>query len=148
MGLSKMLQWVDAELANGRNDTVHDLLSHLAGKMIEMNKVKNEEIKGFLNWLAREIGTEIENLTNKTAIKEYHEHGFIQLLEVLKKNKSKLSIDLSSRKNQELIEKHFNESASKLDPLKTRIRATDEMMDDIVYKLYGLDEDEIKIVKG
>jgi low affinity Fe/Cu permease len=39
--------------------------------MIEMNKAKNEEIKGFLKWLEREIGTEIDTLANKTAIKEY-----------------------------------------------------------------------------
>ena len=148
MGLSKMLQWVDAELSNDRNDTVHDLLAHLAERMIEMNKVKNEEIKGFMNWLEREVGADIENLGNKTAIKEYHDHDFIGLLEVLKKNKGKLSIDLSSRKNQELLEKHFKESVSSLAPLKARIKATDDLIDEIVYRLYGLDKDERKIVKG
>jgi len=35
-----------------------------------------------------------------------------------------------------------------LEPLKARIKATDELIDEIVYKLYGLTEDEIKIVKG
>lgn len=148
MGLAKTLQWVDTELSNGRSDTVHDLLASLAERMIEMNKEKNEETKGFLKWLEREIGAEIENLANKTAIKEYHDHDFIVLLEVLKKNKSKLSIDLTSRKNQELLEKHFIESISKLEPLKDRIRATDELIDEIVYRLYGLAEDEINIVKG
>ena len=38
--------------------------------MIEMNKDKNKEIKGFLKWFEREIGAEIDTLTNKTAIKE------------------------------------------------------------------------------
>lgn len=148
MGLAKMLQWVDTELSNGRNDTVHDLLAYLAERMIEMNKEKNEESKGFLKWLEREIGANIEDLANKTAIKEYHEHDFIGLLEVLKKNKNKLSIELSSRKYQELLEEHFNESISKLEPLKARIKTTDELIDEIVYRLYGLDEKDIKIVKG
>lgn len=148
MGPAKVLQWVDTELSNGRSDTVHDILAHLAEQMIEMNKEKNEESKGFLKWLEREIGAEIDNLANKTVVKEYHDYDFIGLLEVLKKNKNKLSIDLSSRKNQEILEKHFKESVAKLDPLKTRIKATDDLIDEIVYKLYGLSEDEIKIVKG
>ena len=56
--------------------------------MIEMNKKKNEEIKGFLKWFEREIGAEIDTLTNKTALKEYHEHDFNQLLEVYRKNRT------------------------------------------------------------
>jgi len=35
-----------------------------------------------------------------------------------------------------------------LEPLKTRIKATDELIDEIVYRLYGLTEEEIKIIKG
>lgn len=79
-----------------KSDIAHDLLAYLAEQMIEMNKRKNGEIKGFLKWLEREIGAEIDNLANKTTIKEYHEHDFNQ----------------------------------------------------IVYRLYGLTEEEIKVVKG
>lgn len=88
--------------------------------MIEMNKRKNDEIKGFLKWLEREIGAEIDNLANKTALKEYHEHDFNQLLVVLKKNRNKVSIDPSDRKKQEMLEKQFAESMSILEPLKAR----------------------------
>lgn len=35
-----------------------------------------------------------------------------------------------------------------LEPLKARINATDELIDEIVYRLYGLTEEEIKVVKG
>jgi len=35
-----------------------------------------------------------------------------------------------------------------LEPLKTRIQTTDEVINEIVYKLYGLTEEEIKVVKG
>ena len=96
-----ILRWADNELTANRNDTVHDFLAYLAEQMIEMNKARNEESKGFLKWLEREIGPEIDALTNKTAIKEYYEHNFDHLLEVLKKNKNKLSIDPSNRKIQE-----------------------------------------------
>ena len=103
MKLDKVLAWVDTELSEKRNDTIHDLLAYLAEQMIEMNKAKNEEIKGFLKWLEREVGIAVEELQNKTAIKEYHSHDFEQILEVLKKNKKKLSIDPSDRRKQELL---------------------------------------------
>jgi len=102
----------------------------------------------FLIWLEREIGAEIDALTNKTAIKEYHEHDFDHLLEVLKKNKNKISLDPSSRKTQEALERHFNDSMSKLLPLKNKISATDSLIDQIVYKLYNLTPEEIAIVEG
>lgn len=34
-----------------------------------------------------------------------------------------------------------------LEPLKARIKATDELIDEIVYRLYGLTEEDIKIVR-
>jgi hypothetical protein len=35
-----------------------------------------------------------------------------------------------------------------LEPLKTRIKTTDELIDEIVYRLYGLTEEEVRIVKA
>ena len=34
------------------------------------------------------------------------------------------------------------------EPLKARIKKTDELIDEIVYRLYGQTEEEIKVVKG
>ena len=143
-----ILKWADNELSAKRNDTSHDFLAYLAEQMIEMNKAKNEEIKGFLKWLEREIGSGIEDLANKTAIKEYHDHVFDHLLEVLKKNRNKILIDPSDRKKQELLEKHFTKSMAVLEPLKDKIQTTDNLIDQIVYKLYGLSDEEIRVVRG
>ena len=85
--MQKLLSFIETELTANRTDTVHDALAFLAEQMIEMNKAKNEEIKDFLKWLGREIHAEIEDLANKTAIKEYHEHSFEHLLDVLKRTK-------------------------------------------------------------
>jgi hypothetical protein len=54
------ITWVEEELKKGRSDTVHDFLAYLAERMIELNKRKNEEINGFLKWLEREIGCNME----------------------------------------------------------------------------------------
>ena len=142
------IKWIEHELNDGRNDTVHDFLAYLAEQMIELNKAKNEEIKGFLKWLEREIGCNIDNLVGKTVLKDYHEGDLLALLAVLKKNKSKLSIDPTNRRFQEALERHFNESLSVLGPLKEKIRATDNLIDQIVYRLYMLTDEEIEIVEG
>lgn len=121
---------------------------NLAILMTEMNKRENEEIKGFLKWLEREIEADIENLKNKTALKEFHNYDFDKFLDVLKENRKNITINLSERETHERLERHFNKSMSILTPLKARIKATDALIDEIVYKLYGLTEEEIKIVEG
>jgi hypothetical protein len=92
----------------------------------------------------------IEELTNKTAIKEYYETDFDELAGVLAKNKKKLKegYDPTRREPKEKLLAEFNTSIGKLAPLLKKIDATDKLIDQIVYKLYGLTEDEIKIVEG
>lgn len=87
-------------------------------------------------------------MTNKTAVKEYHEHGFDNLLDILKKNKRKISIDPSTRDAQGRFEMEFTQSMSVLAPLKAKIETTDDLINEIVYRLYGLTKGETKIVKG
>jgi hypothetical protein len=148
MSMDNILQWVDNELTEKRNDTVHDLLAYLAEQMIELNKAKNVEVAGFLKWLGHEIKAEIDDLTNKTAVKDYHEHTFEQLLDVLKKNKNKIAVNPSERKFQEQLDENFTKSIAVLSPLKAKIAATDELIDEIVYRLYGLTQEEIALVEG
>lgn len=110
-------------------------------------KIKNVEIKRFLKWLEREIKCGIDDLTSKTILKNYHEINFATLLDIFKKNKQKLAVNPATLKIQETLEKHFEESISALTPLKDKIKATDNLIDQIVYKLYGLAAKEIEIVE-
>ncbi|MBU3967351.1 MAG: hypothetical protein KKG76_08270 [Euryarchaeota archaeon] len=148
----KLLEFVGERLsaAPEESDVVHDLLAYLAERMIEMNKEKNGEIKSFLDFLKGEIGVSVEDLSNKTAIQEYYSHEFQNLIDVLAKNKKKLKAgyDPKSPSNYKHLQQWYNDSAGKLKPLMGRIEATDGLIDQIVYKLYGLTEDEIKIVEG
>ena len=76
-----------------RSDVVHDLLAFLAEKMLEMNKQKQQEIKGFLGWLEGFVGAKVEELTPKTKLQSYYEHDYESFLAVLKNNRKKLAID-------------------------------------------------------
>ena len=131
-----------------RSDVVHDLLAFLAEEMVEMNKTKGEEIRGFLRWLEREIGTKIDTLKNKTKIYAYSYLSLEELLGILKQNRRSISIDLSSRDFQESLEREFTNSLDKLNPLFSRIQDTDALIDQTVYQLYGLTDEEIAIVEG
>ena len=131
-----------------RADIVHDLLAFLAEQMLEMNKAKGEEIRGFLHWLEREIGVEIDTLKNKTAIQSYFGLSLDGLLDILKKNRRSIAADPSSRSFQESLEREFTASCAKLNPLLTRIQGTDTLIDQVVYQLYGLTDEEISVVEG
>jgi hypothetical protein len=131
-----------------KSDVVHDLLAFLAEKMLEMNKQKQQEIKGFLGWLEGYLGAKVEDLTPKTKLQGYYEHDFDTFLAVLKKNKKKIKIDPARREPAEALRAEFDGSMNKLGPLRERIRRTDDLIDAVVYKLYGLTEEEIVIVKG
>jgi hypothetical protein len=90
----------------------------------------------------------VEDLTPKTKLQGYYEHDYASFLAVLKKNGKKLAIDPSRREPAETLRAEFEGSLGKLGPLRERIRQTDGLIDAVVYRLYGLTEEEIAIVEG
>lgn len=137
------------DMEREHSDVVHDLLAFLAERMIELNKEKQAEIKGFLSWLESYIGAKVEDLSKKTKIKSYYESSWEEFYEVLKANKRKITVlDISRRQPQETIRSEFETSLAKLNPILKQIELTDKLIDQIVYKLYGLTEEEIAIVEG
>jgi len=147
-----------------QSDVVHDILAFLAEQMIEMSKEKQKEIKGYLKWLESQLkiesdtegNTGIDLLTGKTQIKNYlgdyqkgEEHvPFEEFWKIIEKNKGRIQANLKSRELYENIRSEYEKSLSKLLPLKEKLHKTDWLIDQIVYKLYGLTEEEINIVEG
>ncbi|CCI25709.1 Eco57I restriction-modification methylase domain-containing protein [Microcystis aeruginosa] len=152
----EILKEIEEHIRREETDIVHDILAYLAEQMIEINREKQKEIKSFLRYLERIIGSAIDNLTNKSKIQNYlgdyqksEPHlSCDQLWEILKKNKKKITVNLLDRQIQETLEKEYQTSLDKLLPLKQQLSTTDELIDLIVYKLYGLSEEEIKIIEG
>ena len=130
-----------------QSDVVHDLLAFLAEEMTRLNKEKQAKIKDFLAWLEKEIlKGSVGDQKNKTKIKDFHESTFEDLLNILKKNKA--VPDPCPSNTRDTIAAEFSTAMDVLTPLKARIKATDNLIDQIVYKLYGLTGDEIVIVEG
>ena len=49
---------------------------------------------------------------------------------------------------QDELEEYFNIYKNEINQLQNEINTTDEEIDQMVYELYGLTDDEIKIVEG
>ncbi len=84
---------------------------------------------------------EIEKLTTK--LDNWYELEFKDFLKELRKSKVKLSLSEEAEWMQ-----YFKEQKVKAQTLKSEIEKTDKEIDQMVYKLYGLSEEEIKIMEG
>lgn len=122
--------------------------------MTRLHKEKQLEVKGFLTWLESYLGVSVEDLKNKTRVKDYCKadvgwEGFLSALEQNKRAiQSAKGVDVTRREPQETIRAEFHVSVAKLRPLLERIELTDKLIDQIVYRLYGLTEEEIAVVEG
>ena len=102
-----------------QSDVVHDLLAFLAEKMLDMNKQKQQEIKGFLGWLESFVGAKVEDLTPKTKLQSYYEHDYESFLAVLKKNRKKLAVDPARREPAEALRSEFEGSVASSPPCES-----------------------------
>jgi len=144
--------------AEEKSDVVHDFLAFLAEEMIRLNKEKQIEMKRYLGWMQKKarLAEGIDSLSGKTIIKNYlgdyqkneGETLFEEIVKVLQKNKNKLGVTLSQPKLVNELRHEYESSLAKLLPIKHTLAATDRLIDEIVYKLYGLTEEEARIVEG
>jgi hypothetical protein len=146
------------------SDVVHDLLAYLAQQMIEMNKQKQAEMKRFLGWLEgvlriqpdKKGNTGLDALTGKSRLRSYlgdYQKGeaelpFDELRDILFKNRTLLGVSLNEARFMAKLQEEYEKSLAVLLPIKEKLRWTDELIDQIVYRLYGLTEEEIAIVEG
>ena len=68
-------------------------------------------------------------------------------MNILKENRNRICLDLSSISVQNQLENEYRGSLEKLLPLKQQLDLTDHLIDAVIYPLYGLTSDEIKIVE-
>jgi type I restriction-modification system DNA methylase subunit len=137
-----------------RSDIVHDLLASLAEEMTQLSSERSTEAKGFLAWLEGYVGVSVDDLQNKTKVRGYYEleGGWEEFAAILDQNQRNIQrakgIDITRREPREAIRQEHEASLARLRPLLRKIEVTDRLIDLIVYRLYGLTEEEIAIVEG
>jgi hypothetical protein len=131
----------------GREDFVHDLLALLAQRMMDLNQEKHAEIGRFVDALQEQFGFDVEDLVRKTHLKGYHEAGFERLEAALRSNRTRLRQPVEGQLATRLRE-DYEASMALLRPLEEKLTQTDRLIDQIVYRLYGLTAEEVAIVEG
>lgn len=138
-------------------DVVSDLLGFLAERMTDLHRQRQEEMGAFLEWIEERVGAPIDELSGKTLLRAYDEQaggadGFLVLLE---RNRSKIDIDVSAPEayratnlHRDRIVEGYERSTARLAPIRRQIQLTDALIDRIVYRLYGLTEEEIELVES
>ncbi len=113
-------------------------------------------MKRFLAWLEGLLQARLEDLTGKSRIKNYlgdyqknePELHHAELEAILERNKSKLGVSLNDARFIARLRQEYEASLSILRPLKEHLAWTDWAIDQVVYKLYGLTEEEIQVIAG
>ena len=114
-------------------------LAEKAEKMIELNKKLYDEKQKALELI--ELEYKPKKISQK--LEKFYTLGLNPFLEELQKQGVKLSLS----QKEELIA-WYKEKSEKLNNIKVEIDTTDRIIDQEVYNLYGLTEDEIKIIEG
>ena len=109
-----------------------------ADKMLELNKQLQEKKSKFLNRVKDNF--EIEKISKK--LEAFYNYDFKTFVAELKKQKIQLSLI-----QQDEWEEYFNAYKTEINQIQTEINKTDKEIDQMVYKLYELTEEEIKIVE-
>lgn len=111
----------------------------LADTMLSLNKQLHEKRSRFL----RRLSENFEDVKITTALQTFDHMEFKAFVAELKKQKIKLSLA-----QQDEWEDYFNQYRDDCQQLSEQIAQTDREIDQRVYQLYGLTEEEIKIVEG
>ena len=107
--------------------------------MQELNSYLHEKKSKFLGLLKDNL--EIEKISKK--LNTFYDFDFKTFLAELKKLKIKLSLS-----DQAEWKEFFEQYKAEINQLQSEISKTDKEIDQMVYELYGLTEEEIKIVEG
>ena len=109
-----------------------------ADKMLSLNKELQDLSQKFQRMLLRKF--ELEKLSTK--LQEWYLLDFSDFIKELKRLKVKLSLSQESE-----WEEYFLEEKSKAIAVDSEIKNTDKEIDSMVYRLYDLTDEEIKIIE-
>ena len=110
-----------------------------ADKMLSLNKNFQELSQKFQRMIVREFG--LEKISTK--LQNWYLLNFAEFIKELSKVKMKLNLSQKAD-----WEDYFIAEKSKAETLNNEITKTDKEIDRMVYELYGLNEEEIRIVES
>lgn len=110
-----------------------------ADQMLSLNSELHTKRQRFI----KRLSDNFEDIKITRTLESFDESDFKQFLEELKKQKIALTLI-----QQDEWEDYFNQYKQKCNSLSETIAKTDNEIDQMVYKLYNLTDEEIAIVEG
>lgn len=119
------------------NKDIAKKIINYADTMLYLNQQLQDKRSRFLRLLSNNF----EDVKITTALQQFDQLDFKGFMAELRKQKIRIPV-----KEQEEWEDSFNERVAECNELSAKIKATDEEIDNRVFDLYGLTEDERRIV--
>lgn len=113
-------------------------LSNYAQVMLSLNKTLQEISAKFQRTCERKF----ENLNLTKKLQDWYNLSYADFIKELRKQKIKLSLSEEAEWAD-----YFDQEKSKALEIQSKIENTDKEIDQMVYELYGLNEEEIRIVE-
>ncbi len=162
----RLIAWANQRLDSriSEADAVHDLLVYLVDQMMALHNQKRIEASRFLRSLNLALRIRegedgkagLDALTGKSAIRNFEGDyqgdekalPFDELMDILHRNRTRLGVSLGDARLVARLREEYEKSLAVLLPIKARLAFTDKLIDQIVYRLYGLTTEEIAVVEG
>ncbi len=153
----RVLQNVEGLLNQNQLEIVYEVLVHLVEVMEALNSDCRNKQQEFLSQLEQRLHIKesdgLNSLVGKSDIQNYLGDYQKDEPEVtwddfeyrLHQNRSRYAANLAQVKPQ--IQQAYEQSLAVLRPIKQQLAATDALIDQIVYKLYGLTDEEIELIE-
>lgn len=112
----------------------------LVDEMLKLNNELQEELKSTFKWLNNSF--DVDKLSKK--LSKYYELNEKEFLNELKSK----GVNIKSKTNSKNLLEGFNDSISIIYPLFEKIKVLDNQINQMVYELYDLTDEEIQIIEN
>lgn len=122
----------------GSNELIFQKVKTMVDNLLELNKDFQKVLSGTINL----IESKFDNIENNRKINAWYKLNFKEFISELNKN----SVSITISEEAEWMQ-YFNDQKQKALKLKAEIDITEREIDQMVYELYGLNQEEINIVE-
>jgi hypothetical protein len=113
-------------------------LEGVAEELSHLTRTRNEETRGFRQWLSSTIEAPLASLNGHTALDSYEGLTSVEILALLKRNRRRIDVNVDTQAFAEQLHREFEASLERLTPLDSAVAEKEEALEEAVFDLYGM----------
>lgn len=142
-------QWVgQGEHGWEQADVLHDLLAALSKRMAQLYDQMRKERSDFLRWLLGIFGRELPRVRLPEQLSKYEHLLSGEFLEILRTHRFLPHSATRSRDLADQVIPEFERSRGQVQLLMVEFEGIHHVIENIVYKLYGMSEEEVRAIEA